>query len=209
MNLQKLSRPQYWITNESIEATVDALDIQGDDSILSVCGSLDLPAAFSEFTDKEIIAFDKSLAQIELGKYRQEILQRKRFNKFFEKSPFHQTNAIKITRDNYFKQENRLAKISKKVSQIKLIYSSLEELKTSDKFSAAYLSNIRITPYLVKSLNNLLVKDSKISFCIFNFDKKNFQIPNSWELDIKRTQRSYEANIKKNIWYHLVCRYKG
>lgn len=65
-NTHELVRPQYWITNESIEATVDALDIKRDDSILSVCGSFDLPAALSEFTDEEVFAFDKNLAQMGL-----------------------------------------------------------------------------------------------------------------------------------------------
>ena len=210
MSIQKLSRPQYWITNESIEATVNALDIKKDDSIISVCGSFDLPASFSEFTHEEIVTFDKNLAQLELGKYRQEILKRKRFNKFYEKSPFYQTHTqVRLTRDNYFKQANRLSNISKKVGQVRLIHSSVEGLELRDKFSIAYLSNIPITPNLVKSVNAHLVQDGKISFCILNVDKKDFQIPDSWELDIKRTQKSYKENLKKSIWYHMVCRYKS
>lgn len=201
-------RIQYWITNECIESIVEPLEIQPKDRIVSVCGSLDIPAAMVEFTNENIFSFDRNLAQINLGYEKIEQLVKKNYKAFFAKDSRKVTGhpANKRYRDAYFKQPGRLSNISEKIKQIDLIHSDIIDLKPSEKFDIVYLSNIPVTREVTSTVNNLLINGGKIAITIFTYDKMRFYSPQNWELDIQATKKAFNLNNKKNIWTHLVYR---
>jgi hypothetical protein len=126
---------EYRVTNESLDAVVEGLELTPNDSVLAIAGSGDQAFAILEYAGR-VTAVDKNSHQTEYVKLRAEALKQGRYDLFL-------CNHARVPKVlNYFSKEGRLDRIKANLENLTILEpSDIFALKTEETFSKIYLSN--------------------------------------------------------------------
>ncbi len=153
------SRATWQTTCESLQAIIEGMAINDEDSILAVGGSGDQALAMIEFARHVTIA-DPELNQIELIRYRIERIKSGDTDVLFR---IKENNPSKQSRDEYFRAPRRLDKIAKNIGNLTVLdpigidraaYESgkdkFNKIYASNALTVGWMSEINIIRYLEK-----------------------------------------------------------
>lgn len=119
----------FMTTNESLDAIVKGLEINGNDDILAVCGSGDQAFAMLEYAGS-VVAVDMDREQVEYATGRMNALKNGDFKKF---------NPMA---EKYFLEQGRVGVIAGKLEMLEIRMGELQHCIAPGVFSKAYISNI-------------------------------------------------------------------
>ena len=156
--IQKIvSEVLYSVTNESLDAVIEGLDLKPDDTVLSVGGSGDQAFAILEYV-KKVIVVDINKSQINFIKLRNEALKQKEYNLFFAKKRLVSESDEKICmRKKYFSEKGRLERITAKLDDfIILPPANIFRVKLNEPVSKIYLSNTFSSVWGIHSVSDIV-----------------------------------------------------
>ncbi len=134
-------RVVYVATNECVEAVVRGLDVRGDDSILTICGSGDVPFALVE-NGARVVAVDVNPIQIEYGQWRLKRLMDGAVDAFFRFTDEGRGERNTLNRD-YFSVEGRLSRVKEYSQRIEFVEGNIFRGVGEDVcFTKIFLSNV-------------------------------------------------------------------
>ena len=135
--------PRYSITNESLSAIMEGLQIQQGDRVLAVCGSGDQAFAMLELADR-VVAFDCREEQVEFALYKLKLLERGEFEEFRAIDDIRLRAKTRFTRRDYFTTE-RLERIREHAGRLETEVANLYSLPLRflglNAYTKLYLSN--------------------------------------------------------------------
>ncbi len=137
--------PVYLYTNESLEAIVKGIDVNGTDDIIAVCSSGDQAFALLEYASS-VLAVDLNEDSTKYASYRLEAIKEGNISKFLEPRNFCNVFSAVAPIDMgkskaYFMRGDRIEKIRKKAGKLQIMHKSIYEVNDLERFSKAYLSN--------------------------------------------------------------------
>lgn len=132
----------YEVTNESIPAIINGLELQAQDRVLSICGSGDSIFAIAELAN-QIVGIDRSPDQILYAKQREKYLKNKKFESFLSTS--NQATSYFVEARNKHFNSQKCEKISSKLEGEVDIYWEVRDIfylkNPKILFDKIYLSN--------------------------------------------------------------------
>lgn len=157
-------RPKYEFlyhqTNESIEAITSALEVNGNDQVLSICASGAQPLALLENLNKNgsITAIDNNPNQIEWTKAVLEAFKEKDKKEISELNLAPREQEYRIP--DYFLRGNRLNKINRNLKKIDFEIRDVTQMPVLTlKFNKGYFSNapVNLSEYYAEFQSGALV----------------------------------------------------
>jgi|SRR3989344_2101955 len=131
----------YSVTNESLFAIMEGLDIQPEDRVLAISGSGDQVVAMTEIADR-VVAFDYLTEELEILRMKIGWIQEGNFDDFYNPLRFKSLKGSWLARKEYF-DVDRLERIRKRLGRLSYFRGDLRELPLTEqtKFTKIYLSN--------------------------------------------------------------------
>ncbi len=133
-------KAMYSITNEHLEAAIQGLDLQSNDSVLAIAGSGDQAFAMLEYV-RQVLVVDNSPPQINLVKARVNALREREYDLFLTKPERISSEDCKVVAINNYFSKGRLEKIRNNLENL-VVLPSQNVFELSDiEVSKIYLSN--------------------------------------------------------------------
>lgn len=136
---------RYFGTNENIYILKYLINPSKKDTILSICGSGDIPFMILAKGSK-VLTIDSEQSQIDYVNERIKSLKQgneldfeKQYLSWEENDDYFEKNFLK--RDKYFKRINK-KKLKKNLVNLELVCTDIFDLKNSSDFNKVYLSNV-------------------------------------------------------------------
>ena len=131
----------YSVTNESLFAVMEGLDIQSDDRVLAISGSGDQVLAMIEIADR-VVAFDYLIEELGILRMKTKCIQEGDFDAFYNPGKLEPLVGAFPYRKEYF-DVDRLERIRKRLGRLSYFRGDLRALPLIEHvmFTKIYLSN--------------------------------------------------------------------
>ncbi len=207
--LSKNSGRIYSYTTESIEAVTNALEAEGDDKVIAICGSGAQPLALLENLGDggHVAAVDFSKLQFEWTDLIKKLVE------FGRKEKLAEVNISPKER-NWFMDDQRLASITASLDKLSFEMMDVSERPTTNqRFSKGYFSN---APVNLKYFHPIFVEGAlvHVAYCTSDLPdrperfldvvstKIGEDVRKLYELDVEKTEEACRIEASRPVIYH-------